>query len=156
MHLVATLRHRPWPDTTGSYSGWTLTELMVALAVAATLAALAVPGYQTSQRQTRRTDAQTALLQLQLDQARWRGTHEGHADQLALLGRNTDKSPAGHYQISIEEASAGGYTLKAVPIGAQAKDAACNPMRLQLTHSATVVLSSGTSPQSDPARCWRQ
>ncbi len=142
--------------TTRSTRGWTLTELMVALAVAATVAALAIPGYQTAQRQARRSDAQSALLQLQMDQARWRTSHDSHAAELNLLGWRNDLSPAGHYQISIEDAGADGFTVKATPRGAQALDSACNPMRLQLSQAATVQLTSGTSPDRDPARCWRQ
>ena len=142
-----TLRHR--------HCGWTLSELMVALALMAILATLAIPGYQTQQRQAKRADARQALQQIQLEQARWRGQHEQHADQLINLGWTSDRSAQGHYQITIEEASSTGYTLKATPLGHQAQDTACAPMRLQLVDSALVVLSSGTDLQADPGRCWR-
>ena len=136
--------------------GWTLSELLVALALVAVIASLAIPGYQASQRQARRADAQSALHQLQLDLARWRGSHDSHTDQLIQLGWSRDTSPAGHYQISIESATADGYTLRATALGAQARDSACNPMRLKLAQNASVVLTSGSSDDSDPARCWRR
>lgn len=138
------------------WPGWTLSELLISLALMAVLAAVALPTFEAQQRQARRTDAQSALQQLQLDQARWRASQAAFASDLSSLGWSSDKSPARHYQISIEDASANGYTLVATPIGAQAADSACKPMRLQLQHTATVVLSSGMSTSTDPARCWRQ
>lgn len=137
-------------------SGWTLSELLVSMALMAVLAAVALPAYNAQQGQARRSDAQSALQQLQLDQSRWRGTHDSHASDLASLGWTSDRSPGGHYRIRIEEATAEGYTLSATPIGTQARDTACHPMRLQLQHTATVVLSSGADTAADLDRCWRQ
>lgn len=136
--------------------GWTLSELLISLALMAVLAAVALPTFQSELRQARRADAQSALQQLQLDQARWRSHQPSFASDLNRLGWRSDQSPAGHYQIAIENATANGYTLVATPIGAQAADSACTPMRLQLQHSATVVFSSGMGKAADPARCWRQ
>lgn len=137
-------------------TGWTLSELMVSLALMAVLAAVALPAFQTQQRQARRNDAQSALQQLQLAQARWRGNQSSHAADLSSLGWTSDLSPTGHYRLSIEDASSEGYSLIATPIGAQARDSACAPMRLQLKHMATVVLSSGADLAGDPGHCWRQ
>ena len=137
-------------QTTGAAaqsSGWTLSELLVSLALVAVLAAVALPAFQGQQRQARRSDAQSALQQLQLAQARWRGTQSSQA---------SDLSPGGHYRLAIEDASSDGYSLIATPIEAQARDSACAPMRLQLRHMATVVLSSGADLAGDPGRCWRQ
>ena len=139
-----------------SQVGWTLSELMVSLALMAVLAAVALPAFQAQQRQARRSDAQSALQQLQLAQARWRGTQSSHTADLASLGWAGDLSPGGHYRLAIADADSEGYSLVATPIGAQARDTACAPMRLQLRHMATVVLSSGADPARDPGRCWRQ
>ena len=139
-----------------SQVGWTLSELLVSLALMAVLAAVALPTFQAQQRQARRSDAQSALQQLQLAQARWRGTQSSHATDLASLGWAGDLSPGGHYRLAISDADSEGYSLIATPIGAQARDSACAPMRLQLRHMATVVFSSGADLASDPGRCWRQ
>ncbi len=136
--------------------GWTLSELLISLALMAVLVAVALPTYTTQKRQTRRADAQAALQQLQLDQARWRGTNDSHASDLNSLGWASDRSPAGHYRIAIEDASANGYTLTATPVGGQAGDTACHPMRLQVFGSGGVVLSSGADLSTDPHRCWHQ
>ena len=140
------LRHR----------GWTLSELLVALALMATLAALALPSFTQQQRQSRRADARQALQQIQLEQARWLGQNAQYASDLGSLGWSSNRSALGHYLITLEAANDKGYTVKATPLGSQAQDASCNPMRLQLVDSALLVLSSGADPQTDSAKCWRQ
>ena len=137
-------------------SGWTLSELLVSLALLSLLMAVALPAYQAQQRQARRIDAQSALQQLQLEQARWRGTQSSHAADLTSLGWTSELSAGGHYRLTIEDANSEGYTLIATPIGPQARDNTCAPMRLQLRHMATVVMSSGGDLAGDPGRCWRQ
>lgn len=137
-------------------TGWTLTELLISLALMGTLAALALPAYQQQQRQARRSDGQLALQQLQLDQARWRAEHEAYAESLTALGWPSDRSPQGHYSIRITEASAKGYTLEALPLGTQAADGGCSPLRLTWQGSASATLSAGEHTDSDPKRCWRQ
>ncbi len=136
--------------------GWTLAELMISLALMSVLAALALPTYQQQQRQAQRSDGQAALVQLQMDQARWRSQHDAYADSLTALGWSSDFSPRGQYRISIPQADAEGYTLEAWPQGAQAADRDCSPLRLNWRDSATVTLSAGQHPGSDPDRCWRQ
>lgn len=136
--------------------GWTLTELLISLALMSVLASLALPAYQQQQRQARRGDGQAALLQLQMDQARWRSAHDSHTDTLGALGWTSDRSALGHYQINITEATADGYTLEAVALGVQAEDRDCNPLRLSWQGSATAVFSAGLDNASDPARCWRR
>jgi type IV pilus assembly protein PilE len=152
--------HKPKPRLRGAPSthsqGWTLTELLISLAVMGTLAALALPAYLQQQRQARRSDAQVALQQLQIDQARWRTQHDTYADSLTALGWGSDQSPRGQYRISIPQADAEGYTLEAWPVGAQAADRDCSPLRLTWRGSATTTLSAGQHPDSDPDRCWRQ
>ena len=134
--------------------GWTLTELLVVIAIIGILAALAIPSYQQQQRQARRGDARVALQQLQLDQARHRGSHDTYATQLSDLGWSGERSPQGHYRVEITQADAEGHVAEAWPVGAQSADTNCSPMRLHWQDVATARYSSGTNPDSDPARCW--
>lgn len=136
--------------------GWTLAELLISLALMSVLAALALPAYQQQQRQARRTDGQAALLQLQMEQARWRGTHESYADSLTALGWASDRSPLGHYQITLSDATADGYSAQAVGLVGQAADRDCSPLRLSWQGTATAIFGAGEHPDSDPARCWRR
>lgn len=140
----------------GMARGWTLTELLISLAVLGVLAALALPAYQQQQRQARRVDGQAALVQLQMEQARWRSSHERHAESLSDLGWRGNRSPQGHFEIRITEATAESYTLEAWALGGQAADRDCNPLRLSWLGSASAVFSAGTHMTSDPDRCWRR
>ncbi len=136
--------------------GWTLAELLITVALMGLLAALALPTYQQQQRQARRSDAQAALLQLQIDQARWRSAHDSHADSLTALGWASDRSPQGHYQIRLVEANPEGYSAQAIALNKQAADRDCTPMRLSWQDSATTVFGAGEQLDSDPHRCWRR
>ena len=136
------------------WRGWTLTELLVVLAILGILTALAVPHYQQQQRQARRSDARAALQQLLLDQARYRSSHDRFATQLSELGWVSERSAQGHYRLSIVQADTQSHVLEASPTCTQAADTACTPLRLRWQQAATVVQSSGASQDSDPAHCW--
>ena len=135
--------------------GWTLAELMVVVAILGVLGALAVPGYLQQQRKVRRGDARAALQQLQFDQTRHRGSHDRFAATPAELGWPQDLSPQGHYRLQITEASPEAYVAEAHPLGPQAADGTCNPLRLSWRHAGTALYSSGDSLDSDPGRCWQ-
>ena len=136
--------------------GWTLAELMMALAVMGVLATLAVPSYLQQQRNARRSDGHAALVQLQVDQARWRSSHDSYADTLLALGWATDRSGQGHYQISLINVDADGYTALATASGGQALDHDCTPLRLTWSGTASAVFGAGDHVDSDPRRCWRR
>ena len=136
-------------------AGISLTKLCVALGIVGLLTAWVLPGYGEHQRRTRRMDAQTALIQLQMAQSRWRSGHDRYADTLGSLGWGSDASAQGHYRLAIDSSGEDGFQLSATAQGPQARDEACNPMRLALRDSATVVFSAGSSTDSDPGACWR-
>jgi len=155
MHMIRPLTAAP-PPAQPNARGWTLAELLISLALMSVLAAVALPTYQQQKRQARRGDGQAALLQLQMDQARWRSTHERYANSVSELGWAQALSPQGHYQITVTDATAEGYFAQATGLGSQSADRDCAKLGLRWQGGATAVFSAGDYPDSDPASCWRR
>ena len=105
-------------------AGFTLIELIIAVAVIALLAAIAYPSYREILMRSRRTDAVTSLLELRVAQEKWRANHTAYAalDELNIAA----VSPEGHYQIRMEANTASGFFATATPRpGGQQQGDAC-------------------------------
>ncbi len=115
--------------------GFTLIELMVAVAIVAILAAVAYPSYTSYIEKSRRADAMAALMAIQHAQEKLRANCPFYAQTISsanTCGANagasvvnaSSTSPDGYYTIAIVagSASATGYTATATPAGAQAND----------------------------------
>jgi type IV pilus assembly protein PilE len=118
--------------------GFTLLELMIAVVVAAVLATIAVPSYQSSVKKSRRADAKSALLGLANAMERHftvnntyldagttdtngNGTGDTGAPTIFPATTPADASTA-NYNLTITTANATTYTLRAAPVGVQAGD----------------------------------
>jgi len=141
--------------------GFTLIELMIAVAVIGILAAIAIPSYNEQIRRGRRAEAHAELGRLQLAQERWRADRSAYASnaQLSNIG-GVATLPSGYYTIALSTPSgncandtaasaANSYTITATAAGNQAGDSRC----------ATIVLTSlcgVISKSSTPAgnQCW--
>lgn len=104
--------------------GFTLVELMIAVAVIAILAAVALPSYRQHMANSRRSDAKVALLSLAQAMERFyteRGSYA--AATVGSSGVYGSASPQGYYTLSITAQDATSYTVRAAPTGAQTGDA---------------------------------
>lgn len=112
-------------------AGFTLIELMVAVAIVGILASIAYPSYMDSVRKSRRADAKAALSNAA--QALERHYTEKNTYLNATLGDGAgaifpDHAPtdrehgSAYYLLSIANQGVSTYSLKATPTGAMASD----------------------------------
>jgi type IV pilus assembly protein PilE len=129
--------------------GFTLVELMIALAVAAILASVAIPAYRQHVMKSRRADGRAALMALAQAMERFyteRGTFAGAT--LGSSGIYGSSSTEGYYTLSITAQTAAGYTITAAPAGAQTGDACA-------TYTYDQAGTRGLSGSSKTvAECW--
>jgi len=151
---VRRLRH-------GRQRGFTLVELVIVMLVAAILTAIAVPMYLNQVRESRRTDARSALLDLAGREERYFATNSAYTASSVTLGYTTTAQGnvwpqtvgSGYYQIGAPNVAAGpppSYSITATPIGTQTADTACASLTVTSTGAET---STGTGSAST---CWGQ
>lgn len=136
--------------------GFTLVEMMIAVAVAGVLSSVALPSFQGVLHQSRRSEALVAMMQVQAAQERWRSNHRSYGT-LADIGVAT-RTPGGHFTLQVADAGEDGYDVFATATGTQSRDTACRVLRLRFD-GATASQASGAdmlvaNPASKNRRCW--
>ncbi len=147
--------------------GFTLIELMIAVAIVGILATVAYPSYVEHMRKTRRTDAKSTLLERAQMLERCYTEYNAYNNSNCPAVDNSDNtklasafasSKEGHYTISATTLTAKSFTLRATPVagGLQANDK-CG----YLTYNHTGVKGvekdadgDGSVGASDVALCW--
>ncbi len=111
--------------------GFTLIELMIAVVIIAILASIALPGYQQFIMEGRRSEGQTALLDIAARQEQFFMENHRYTANIADLGignNNTILTEGGWYLLSATCGSDGngscinGYLLTATPQKGQTPD----------------------------------
>ena len=139
--------------------GFTLVELMIAVAIVGILAGIAYPGYQDSVRGSRRADAKGALLGFANAMERY------YTEKNSYLGAGTTGGNTGaptifssvspvdggtpYYNLTIgNDVTTNSYTLNATPTGAQSNDK-CGALTLAQTGARGFTGTGVTA-----ADCW--
>jgi type IV pilus assembly protein PilE len=148
--------------------GFTLIELMVVVVIATILLSIAVPSYMSQVRQSRRTEAKTAVLDLASREERYFSTNGAiYSITPADLGytgafpaniapdnyyRITVCSPAANCDPNANPPPAPSYYITATPVAgtSQAGDTQCQSFSVDSTGQQ---FATGTLPA---AQCWAQ
>ena len=129
------------PSKYQARSGFTLIELMIVVGVIGILASIAYPSYLDYVRKARRTEVQSTMLDMQLQQEKYRVNHATYAS-LADLGTFTSD----YYTFTVPANTASAYTISAVAKTgtSQASDTGCTTMTLNQASVKTA------------ADCWKK
>jgi type IV pilus assembly protein PilE len=139
--------------------GFTLIELVVAMAIVAMLTAAALPTYQDVRHRAQRSDARLALLGVQYQQERHYAAHNVYANALSELATSgvAERSAAGDYDLAVTLTNGGqGYVATALAHagGRQARDNDCRWLSVNELGQRRSAPDSGVWTDTDPYRCW--
>ncbi len=134
--------------------GFTLIELMIVVVIIGILAAIGYPSYRQYVYKSRRSDAKTALLQIQLAEEKWRANNTSYTATLSNLGftavGGVYYSPDQYYTLTVPTATATAYTLTATYTGKQTADTACKTLSIDQSGVKTAT----DSADAVTTNCW--
>lgn len=82
-------------------SGFTLTELLIVVAIIAILASVGFPAYNEQMQKGRRADAKNMILQLASLQERYHSNFGYYGSMTDLTGNATEDSDGGFYSVTL-------------------------------------------------------
>src|SRR5690606_35902361 len=135
--------------------GFSLIELMIAVAIVAIIAAIAVPSYNSQIQKTRRADAKTALTTAASMQERFYMRNNSYSANMDDLGGSggTLQSPEGYYTLTSvitgcpnSQPNGSCYTLTAAPVSGGPQD--------NDSHCASFSLSDTAARTANNTDCW--
>lgn len=156
---MPTRQFRPRTDQ----SGFTLIELMIVVVVVAILAAVAFPSFMGSIRKGRRSEAFTALSNVQQAQERWRSNNAAYSSDLSASAPTglaiAATTPSGYYALSLADVTATGYKAVATAVSgsSQASDGSCAKLGVQMIGGNVLYASSNiadTLNYANTDKCW--
>lgn len=134
------------------HGGFGLVELVVAVAIVGIIAAFAYPSYRSYVLETRRTDAQVALMDTASRLERCYSSSLAYDDgDCADIVDGLDQSPEGYYDMSASGVTASSYTLTATAAGSQADDEQCRTLSLNQAGGKTARTAGGLDSTDE---CW--
>lgn len=152
-HTQCTAARTPRP------AGFSLIELMIAIAVVGLLVMVALPTFMDSIRKGRRSEGIAAIAAIQQAQERWRASHPTYTTTLSDLPASAT-TPKGYYGLALSAPTAPdtlaiGYDVTATAASSQAADTKCALLAVELRRG-NLRYGSGTSSidWTDANRCW--
>lgn len=150
----------------GRPAGFTLIELMVVLTVSGILVSLALAGYGSSVRKSRRTEAKTALLDLAGREERVFSTTNAYSTSPTALGYSASATTfgagvtvgSGYYLVTVTQTTAAAagtpatFTATATATGTQVADTACATYQIDQLGNQTAATSGGAD---NTKTCWQ-
>lgn len=130
--------------------GFTLIEVMITTLIIGIIAVIAVPAYNGYVMKSRRSEATTALLGLQLAQERWRSNNTQYTTSLGDLGSGAQTSD-NNYNLAISSANATSFFMTATATGKQSGDTACSVIAID--ENGPVTGNVGGTDYD--AACWK-
>jgi type IV pilus assembly protein PilE len=128
--------------------GHTLVECLTVCAVAALLAAAALPSFHAHQLRAGRLDAVDALTRVQAAQEQHRALHGLYAGDFGALRGTAPSSPQGRYDMELTLTGPESYAARATARGAQAGDSGCTTLTLEV--------ASGFPSAGPSDACWNR
>ncbi len=133
--------------------GFTLIELMIAVAIVGILTSVGYPSYQSHVRKAKRVEAQGVLVSFATAMEQWRVENNsykvGDGTDISQIFANQVPTEGGTKTYTLSLVSdATSYTLTATPDGAQTSDV-CGTLTLKNTGEKG---ANGKSPDED--NCW--
>lgn len=142
-------------EMTRKFEGFTLIELMIAVAVIGILAAIAYPSYTEYVIRAKRSDGKSALLTVQLAQEKYRANNPAYGTMaqitppLKLVGGNY-VSNDGHYVVTVSTSPAPTATSYVIAATPQFTDAACGNLIITVASG----LETKSASAGSKALCW--
>lgn len=136
-------------------NGFTLIELMIAVAIVGILAAIAYPTFSEHLYKSRRSDGQAALLNLATYMEHYYTENNSYTGATLTVGGTagtlgvSNTSVDGYYTLTISSLTATSYTLTATPTGTQAGDTTCTTLTLTNTNV------KAATPAANSLTCWQ-